>query len=95
MTSSCFMRLASLGLPCLRCVLFVFAWLSVSTTMSRGEEAGFTSLFDGTTLAGWKASETVESWKVVDGAIVCQGPRSHLFYVGPDVEKSADFTNFH
>ncbi|MEI7862445.1 MAG: DUF1080 domain-containing protein, partial [Planctomycetota bacterium] len=79
--------------PCLRYVLL--AWVSISATMSQGEEAGFTSLFDGTTLAGWKASEHVESWKVVDGAIVCQGPRSHLFYVGADADRPVDFTNFH
>jgi hypothetical protein len=69
--------------------------LLVMPATTHGEEAGFTSLFDGTTLAGWKASENVESWKVVDAAIVCQGPRSHLFYVGPDAEKPADFKNFH
>jgi hypothetical protein len=59
------------------------------------EEAGFESLFDGTTLAGWKANENVDSWRVADGAIVCHGPRSHLFYVGPDAAKPADFANFH
>jgi hypothetical protein len=73
----------------------LFALLAMPATSTYGEEAGFTSLFDGTTLAGWKASENVESWQVVDGAIVCQGPRSHLFYVGSDAEKPADFTNFH
>ncbi|MFM8414942.1 MAG: DUF1080 domain-containing protein [Planctomycetota bacterium] len=59
------------------------------------DEAGFTSLFDGKTLTGWRASENVDSWKVVDGAIVCHGPRSHLFYDGSDPEKPADFVNFH
>jgi hypothetical protein len=61
----------------------------------RADESGFESLFDGKTLAGWKASEHVDSWKVEDGAIVCHGPRSHLFYIGPDPAKPADFTNFH
>jgi hypothetical protein len=64
-------------------------------TTARAEEAGFESLFDGQTLAGWKASENVGSWKVVDGAIVCRGPRSHLFFVGADPAKPADFVNFH
>lgn len=59
------------------------------------EEAGFESLFDGKSLAGWKANENTASWKVENGAIVCKGPRSHLFYVGPDAAKPADFTNFH
>jgi hypothetical protein len=63
--------------------------------VARAEETGFESLFDGRTLAGWQASENVDSWKVVDGAIVCHGPRSHLFYVGPDPARPADFTDFH
>ncbi len=49
-------------------------------------------LFDGSTLDGWKASEAPGSFKVVDGQIACAGPRSHLFYVGPDGK--ADFKNF-
>jgi hypothetical protein len=58
-------------------------------------EEGFTSLFDGTTLAGWQANENPASWSVKDGAIVCKGPRSHLFYVGADPAKPAQFQNFH
>jgi hypothetical protein len=50
------------------------------------------SLFDGKTLNGWKPSESSSSFKVVDGAIACDGPRSHLFYVGP--EGTADFRDF-
>jgi hypothetical protein len=49
-------------------------------------------LFDGKTLNGWKASEAPGSFKVIDGQIACDGPRSHLFYVGPD--GNADFKNF-
>jgi len=58
-------------------------------------EEGFTSLFDGATLAGWQANENPGSWSVQDGAIVCRGPRSHLFYVGPDPAAPARFQNFH
>lgn len=47
-------------------------------------DEGWVELFDGKSLAGWKASENKDSWKVEDGAIVCHGPRSHLFYVGDD-----------
>lgn len=79
---------------CLAAVALV-AGLAAFTAVARADEAGFESLFDGATLAGWKASENVDSWKVVDGAIVCHGPRSHLFYVGPDAAQPADFTNFH
>jgi hypothetical protein len=71
------------------------ALLLACSGIARGEEPGFTSLFDGATLAGWKASENVDSWTVADGAIVCHGPRSHLFYVGSEPETPADFTNFH
>lgn len=69
--------------------------LAGSAINVRAEEPQFQSLFNGTSLDGWKASENVDSWRVEDGAIVCLGPRSHLFYVGPDPDKPADFTNFH
>lgn len=71
--------------------LIVFA----SAGRVAAEEAGFESLFDGKSLAGWKANENPDSWKVANGEIVCHGPRSHLFYVGPDAAKPADFKNFH
>src|SRR4051812_48770039 len=46
-------------------------------------EEGFQSIFDGKTFEGWKmATENTNSWKIVDGAIVANGNRSHLFYVG-------------
>jgi hypothetical protein len=54
--------------------------------------ADWISLFDGQSLAGWKASENPASLKVVDGNIVCDGPRAHLFYVGP--VRQARFRNF-
>jgi hypothetical protein len=45
-------------------------------------EEGFTSLFNGKDLTGWKASEHPDTFSVKDGAIVAHGPRSHCFYVG-------------
>ncbi len=55
-------------------------------------EAGFVSLFDGKTFNGWKpAEENQESWKIVDGMLVCEGPRCHLFYDGD----LAPLKNFH
>jgi len=56
------------------------------------EDAGWTSLFDGRSLAGWKASENPASFRVEDGAIACDGPRAHLFYMGPDGQ--AAFSDF-
>ncbi|MBL9128984.1 MAG: DUF1080 domain-containing protein, partial [Verrucomicrobiales bacterium] len=44
---------------------------------------GWQNLFDGRSLAGWTANEQPGSFQVVDGSIVCNGPRSHLFYTGP------------
>lgn len=48
------------------------------------------SLFDGTSLDGWKASEHPASFTVADGSIVAHGDRAHLFYV-----RHVDFTDFH
>ena len=38
------------------------------------------------TLAGWKANERPDNWKVVDGAIVGNGERSHLYYMKEQVK---------
>jgi hypothetical protein len=75
---------------------FAFAtlavWMIVAATAvaETKTEEGFVSLFDGKTMDGWKANENIDSWKLIDGALVCQGPRSHLFYVGDD----KPFVNF-
>lgn len=53
---------------------------------------GWISLFNGKDLTGWKVNENPDTFKVQDGMIVAAGPRSHLFYVGPD--GNARFTNF-
>jgi Domain of Unknown Function (DUF1080) len=49
-------------------------------------------LFDGRSLNGWRPSENKGSWKIVDGTLAADGPRSHLFYTGP--VQGADFRNF-
>jgi hypothetical protein len=49
-------------------------------------------LFDGKTLDGWEASENKDSWIIEDGAIVTNGPRSHLYYTGEVLDH--DFRNF-
>jgi hypothetical protein len=63
-------------------------WLALAAlalaSPARAQDAGWTALFDGRSLAGWKAAESPSSFKVVDGAIACDGPRAHLFYVGKD-----------
>lgn len=65
----------------LTCML---ALLAVSSAAFADDKDGWKSLFDGKTLDGWKASENKDSWSVKEGALVCAGPRSHLFYVGDD-----------
>ena len=55
-------------------------------------EPGFTSLFNGKDLTGWKIVGPAESWKVEDGAIVANGAASHVFYDGPF--KDHAFRNF-
>lgn len=52
------------------------------SAMKSSNRAEWVSLFDGKTLAGWKASEHPATFSVVDGAIVVHGDRAHLFYEG-------------
>ncbi len=74
------------------CVLLSSCQLALGKETSSKEE-GWISLFDGNTLNGWKASEeNKDTFSVRDGMIVVDGPRSHLFYVGP--VENADFKNF-
>jgi len=49
-------------------------------------------LFDGRSLAGWRANENAASWRVAGGLLTADGPRSHLFYAGP--VRAANFKNF-
>ena len=65
--------------------LLALATFSALAGPVRADEDRWVSLFDGKTLAGWKgATEGPSSFRVIDGTIACDGPRSHLFYVGPD-----------
>ncbi len=45
-------------------------------------EPGFTSLFNGKDLTGWKIAGSPEAFKLADGAIVASGPASHAYYDG-------------
>jgi 3-keto-disaccharide hydrolase len=51
---------------------------------SHPAESGYTSLFNGKDLTGWKASMNPDSFKVENGAIIANavGGPSHLFYDG-------------
>ena len=72
-----------------RCV-WTGAMILMSASFAQAEDAAWKTIWDGKTFAGWKASENKESWKIADSRLVCDGPRSHLFYVGDD----QPFTNF-
>lgn len=69
-------------------ILFMHAFWPVQY----GSAQDWIPLFNGKNLDGWKASDDPKSFHAEDGMIVCDGPRSHLFYTG-DVRK-ADFRNF-
>jgi hypothetical protein len=51
-------------------------------------EPGFTSLFNGRDLTGWKIGGPAESFTVRDGAIVARGPASHAYYDGSFRDRS-------
>lgn len=54
-----------------------------NTLSDEERAAGWEMLFDGRSLNGWRASESAASFRVVNGTIVGEGPRSHLYYTGP------------
>ena len=70
-------------------VLLVMSGMATAGDTPTG---GWIRLFDGKGFTGWKASENRDSWTVEQGAFVCHGPRSHLFYVG--VGDHRPFKNF-
>jgi hypothetical protein len=74
------LMLHRLWLAGLLCLGFGISALSGQDKPTAGKD-GWISMFDGKTLDGWKANERPESWKVVDGAIVGDGPVSHLFWM--------------
>ena len=66
--------------------------LATALAVSAAEqEAGFVQIFDGKTFNGWKIGDAgAKSWRIEDGALVAQGSRSHIFYVGAE-EPFKDF----
>ena len=72
----------------------------IGLTSLRAADDGWTALFNGKDLTGWKPNENVETFSVKDGAIVARGARSHCFYVGDfhnhsfkDFELKADISD--
>ena len=55
-------------------------------------EPGWTELFNGKDLTGWKISGNLATFKIVEGALVANGPVAHAFYDGPFMNHA--FRNF-
>ncbi|MBN1895567.1 DUF1080 domain-containing protein [bacterium] len=76
----------------MRVFLFLSGFVLLSGLLSCTTETGWTSLFNGKNLDGWKASENPGSFSVENGELICRGPRAHLFYKGD--QEQADISNF-
>jgi hypothetical protein len=72
-------------------ILVAIALVAASLETS-AQSDGWVSLFDGKSLAGWRASEHPGTFTVADGAIVVFGDRAHLFYEG--TVNNHEFRNF-
>lgn len=70
------------------CALLAVACLCFAADADKPQPGknGWVSMFDGKTLHGWKANEHPESWSVKEGAIVGDGPASHLFWMVRECE---------
>ncbi len=66
--------------------------LTLACSASAADKDGWISLFDGKSLAGWKANENPDTFKVENGELIVKGPRAHLFYVGE--VQGGKFKNF-
>jgi len=73
-------------------LLAVFSTIDFATSQNSAPSESWIPLFDGKSLSGWEASDKEGTFSVQDGMIVVNGPRSHLYYVGP-VEHH-NFKNF-
>jgi hypothetical protein len=75
------MTIRLLALALLLCPLATPA-AETNPSTEGAKAGGWTPLFNGIDLTGWKASERPETFSVKDGLIVANGDRAHLFYVG-------------
>lgn len=73
-------------------VLVVMAISAAAGAGAPAIEPGFTSLFNGKDLTGWKVSGPAESFTIRDGAIVANGQASHAYYDGSF--RNHSFRNF-
>ncbi len=75
----------------LYCCLIACCLLSFSATTKKAAD-GWTSLFDGKSLNGWKVGDNAETFSVDSGMIIVHGKTAHLFYDGP--VQDHNFKNF-
>jgi hypothetical protein len=80
------LRLPQAAFLCLVAMTMVVA----ATSRVSADEDGWQTLFDGSSLDGWKINENRGSWKLEDGMLIAHGDRSHIFYVGDE----KPFVNF-
>jgi hypothetical protein len=68
--------------------LFLITTFTIAAALppaAADSEEGFKIIFDGKTFNGWKiGDEPARSWRIEDGALVAQGARSHVYYVGDE-----------
>ena len=69
--------------------LLLAAAATISTAFAQD---GWTALFNGKDLTNWKIGGNQNSFKIIDGALVANGPVAHAFYEGPF--HNHDFKNF-
>jgi hypothetical protein len=78
-------------------LLFITSVMTASLLHSPADEnavsGGWITMLNGKDLTGWKVSEeNPASFKIEDDVLIVDGPRAHLFYVGPDGDaKMRDF----
>ena len=73
--------------------LTLTALAALSIAAFAAENDGWTSMFNGKDLSGWKSNEeTPGSFSVEDGVIKVSNGRAHLFYTGPNGD--AKFQSF-
>ena len=57
-----------------------FVSLVAGAAAAPAADNGWIELFDGESLNGWIAAENKDTWKVSNGLLMNDGPRSHLFH---------------
>lgn len=76
-----------------RFAFLVAGWVLGLVAAQAAAEPGWTKMFNGKDLAGWKSNdEKPDVFTVTDGTIKVSGGRAHLFFEGADGK--ANFKNF-